>query len=285
MKGELNSSITRVRPVFQALLARDKIGTQWLEQILDLAGKNKEYAALLADNPGRIDPTLLRKRNYIDPVMFDFGIKSIMLEECFEKCLPPPEPFLRWLIKNPYRMRWPKADLSMIELESLRLRERLFGQHGEQAQDETIARALRNLDESGAAGSKGKWWAFEGFTNFDFYIETETLILVVEGKRKEDIASSTRWFKGRNQIVRNLEVTREASGGKEYAVMLISESTIDPVTAEDFENGLPHFKPEEREELYRHYLGNFEWRDLCKATGISYQNLPVSTSEVAESLK
>jgi hypothetical protein len=65
--------------------------------------------------------------------------------------------------------------------------------------------ALKELTKVGAAGSKYKWWAFEGFTSVDCWLETETLLLLIEGKRTDTVSASTDWYPIRNQVVRILE--------------------------------------------------------------------------------
>jgi len=285
MKGYFNSAITRIRPAFRMLFRKDMTGTSWVPEILKLADKNAQYASQLAKDPGRIYPPLLRKRDYPDAILKEYGIDVIRLEECFEKSLPPPKRFLQWLIQNPSKMSWPKIDLLIENQEILIYREKLFGQHGKAIQQETMDRALRELHEYGVMESKDKWWAFEGFTEIDCYLETDRLILLIEGKRKEPLANSTAWYRGRNQLLRNLEVAREACGDKDFVVVVISESRIDPITPQVIERGLPHFSVEERKELIGHYVGNMLWRDFCKATDISYDDLPVTTSDAITGMK
>jgi hypothetical protein len=285
MKGEFNSSITRVRPAFQMLIRKDQTGVSWIKKIINLAEENPQFADRLTEDHGRIQPALLRKRDYFDPVLKEYGIEMIKLEECFEKSLPPPKRFLQWLIKNPSEMRWPKLDLLIQNHEILILREKLFGQCGEKTQNETISRALRELDEYGVTESKGKWWAFEGFTDVDCYLETDKLIIIIEGKRKEPLATSIDWYRGRNQLLRNLEVAKEISEDKDFAVLVVSESKINPIKGEIIDKSLPHYSPGERQELFSHYLGNILWKDLCKETGIPYEDLPITTSDAISKMK
>ena len=110
MIGEFNSSITRIRPAFQMLFRKNKTGGSWLPEILRLSRENTQFASKLAEDTGRLLPTLLRKRNYSDHILKEHGINEIKLEECFEKSLPPPKRFLQWLIENPSKMSWPKID-------------------------------------------------------------------------------------------------------------------------------------------------------------------------------
>jgi hypothetical protein len=38
---------------------------------------------------------------------------------------------------------------------------------------------LSELGRLGASGSRRKWWAFEGFTSVDFFLETDALLLLI----------------------------------------------------------------------------------------------------------
>jgi hypothetical protein len=105
-----------------------------------------------------------------------------------------------------------------------------------------------------------KWWAFEGFTEVDCYLETDRFLLFVEGKRTEPLSESTVWYKGRNQLIRNLEVAEELAGTKDYGVMLISEDPMPEPTHAEVDTSLPHLSPEHRDELMKHFLGCRTWR-------------------------
>lgn len=114
--------------------------------------------------------------------------------------------------------------------------------------------ALSELDRFGACGSKKKWWSFEGFTSVDCLLETERLLVLIEGKRTEGIFPVTDWFPKRNQVIRNLEVARAMAGkSKEYAVLLCAEQHID-LPDDAWRKSLPHCQESEVEELKRHYL-------------------------------
>ena len=69
--------------------------------------------------------------------------------------------------------------------------------------------ALQEIDAKQGKGSAQAWWAFEGFTHVDASFETDACLLLIEGKRTETVSSSTRWFKSRNQLWRNVEVAGE----------------------------------------------------------------------------
>ena len=85
--GKRDSSRARVQPVFGQLLARCPDGSAWLPSLLRLAEPATPLPAELIADPG----TLLNGP-----------------DACFERLLPPPERFLRWLIRHPEEMVWPK---------------------------------------------------------------------------------------------------------------------------------------------------------------------------------
>jgi hypothetical protein len=144
-------------------------------------------------------------------------------------------------------------------------RKRLFHRDDPGAVTSAQVEAQDQLTRNGVVASSLRWWAFEGETHVDCYLETERLVLLVEGKRTEPLSSSTSWFPRRNQLWRNLEVAASVSNGKRFALMLLAENAEpEPPINES----LPHFEPYERDFLKKHYLGCALWSDACHATGI-----------------
>ena len=288
MKGSYNSSITRVRPVFQQLLERD--ARDWLPVLLCLS--NKGYGKELAQNPNELLPELIKKRVYRDRVIARYGFPGIKLEACFEYPLAPPKAFLTWLIEHPERMTWP-CDKSGQELQfssiTQKWREYLLRRAGTKEYIKAKERAVTELMRFGVYGSRRKWWAFEGFTEADCYLETYRLILVIEGKRKEKTSKDISWYPERNQLVRNLEVVSEQAKAKrkEYAVMVCAETEdigINSLEA-DAEKGMPHLNSSERCAITDHYLGCVLWKDLCAAIGIEFNHLPNLVEDVTKSFR
>lgn len=277
--GRFNSSITRVRPVFRHLFGVDSSGRKWLPALLHLSTHNQELAKAISINAGSLLPEVVSQRRYRDRVLKSYGIDNILLHECFEKSLPPTEKFLRWLITHPEKLITSKNAASSAKTK--KLREDLFGYNGVDTQRAATIKAHAELDKHGASGSRRKWWAFEGFTEVDCYLETENLVLLIEGKRTEHLSSATMWYPERNQIIRNLEVAREVatSKDKEYGVMLIAEEMISFDLEKEAKAGLPHLDKAEIDELTKHYLGCTTWRDVCEATGLFFSKLPDTTEE------
>jgi len=271
-----NSSITRVRPFFRQLLGRSSTGERWLPSLLRAATHNRDYARALAADPGRLDRNGVCKRPYTDPVL-----GPISLECCFEKKLPPPEGFLAWLIQRPERMTWPVKNRATGEKKAFTgktqaMRQALFSTNCERAAA-ARADATQLLAVHGVNGSEKKWWAFEGQTEADCCVETDTMVLLIEGKRNESLSPATDWFPKRNQLWRNVEVAAAIAKGRRYAVMLLAEQQEE--VTDSLDASYPHLEKHERAFLASHYLGCVLWRDACAATGIDYGKLPHTVAE------
>jgi hypothetical protein len=260
--GQLNSSITRVWPVFDFLLQQDATGQSWLPKLLGLCSSGPGFR-----DPGSLMPALAaRERLLPPPIATVLGSKAAArigrIRTAFEKEIPPAAPFLRWLIEHPDRLSWPQnksEPLRYGESTESKRRSLIAGTL------DTRAEALEALAMHGAAGSRRRWWAFEGFTSVDCYLETENLLVLIEGKRTEPIASSTAWFPSRNQIIRNVEVAKAlADGRKDYAVILCAE-TQTPLAENLWSESLPHLSEAERNDLRSHYRGCVLWKDIVQA--------------------
>lgn len=251
-KGKYNSSATRVRPFFENLRSSDPSGNSWLQKLLTVT-----------KNEGADGPEILRIPGPIVSIVFETEAQS-------ELGVGPSEAFLRWLLQNPDQMVWPRGRTFSPKAERWR---RALMYDTEPGRNDAKAEGLRELATFGTKKSSRRWWAFEGSTKVDCYIETENLRLYIEGKRTEDLSKATDWFPVRNQFVRNLESAREHAEGKPFACLLMSESPI-MVTPDQIAAGLPHLTPAERQELMRHFLGNITWEEACKATGACFADLP-----------
>ena len=276
--GERNSSITRVRPVFRQLFQKDRSGQKWLPVLLRLASRKLPYAEGLAANTGELLDDLFVKRKHPER---ELG-KELELESCFEKSLPPPERFLEWLIRNPHLMKKPEGWWKGLSVGSKRRRRDLFEENGPEAFDRIQKEALDELERVGASKSKSKWWAFEGFTEVDCYLETERLIILIEGKRTDVLSPATQWYPKRNQLARNLEVAEAAAEGREFAVIVASEEQPGLDSRKALEDGLPHCGEAEREVFAGHYLGHILWKDLCRETGLDYASLPDKVKDAVD---
>ena len=269
-------------PVFDFLFRKDPTGASWLPALLGL-GERAE--ALDSIDPGPLLPELVKEERRLPaPIVraigTDAAIRVGKIRNAFEADIPPSEAFLRWLIAHPNRLTWPRSggdDLKYGDQTHAKRKLLISGDAG--AREE----ALSELASFGAKGSQRKWWAFEGFTSADCYLETESLLLLIEGKRTETVAESTSWFSGRNQVIRNLEVAKALSGGrKNFAVLLCAEGKTQ-LSPDCWAMSLPHFSPDEVEDLKRHYLGCVLWSDIVKSICPSLR-LPETLNEAIEDL-
>jgi hypothetical protein len=278
--GQYNSSITRVRPFFQLLLRPDPTEKEWLSKLLSLS---KLVPPSLCGNPGVLLPCLSEVRPYHDKVLKKppYNILSLPLERCFEHRLPPPKAFLNWLIENAAPDVWATRRNSKMREETRFCRDRLFGLKGPAARQEAILEARTLLNQHGGKGSDKKWWAFEGFTEVDCYLETEHLILLIEGKRTEPLSGSTDWYTKRNQLMRNLEAVAEMAGDRQFGVMVLSETPMQPPSDSEAADSFPHFQPESqrRDDLMKHFWGCFTWAEACERVGLKAKDLPETTED------
>lgn len=261
--GEVNSSVTRVWPVFDTLFASDLSGKSWLDRLLGLADcRFGSQAGLLVPSLGKFDRAI--PRNLTKVLGEGRTTRLGNLRSCFEADYPPSTRFLRWLIENPSKLTWPMGkDGSRRAFGEATQRLRTSLLNGDPA---TRIAALNALDAKGAVASRRQWWAFEGFTSVDCVLETDRLLVFIEGKRTEPISVATDWYPQRNQIVRNVEVASCAAAmtGKDFGVILCAETHVD-LPEQAFMDGLPHLPEPERKTLHAHYWGCTTWRQIVDA--------------------
>jgi hypothetical protein len=218
--GEYNSSVTRVWPIFDFLFHHDPTGASWLGSLLTLGSRAAQIDQQIRFNPGRLLPELARFTRAIpSPVKKALGklraTKIGQIRDAYEADIPPSVAFLRWLLEHPNQLKSSKAgkrlSQSTPESASEKDNKRIRLMSGE---TRVLEEALKQLATVGAAGSCGKWWAFEGFTSVDCRFETESLVLLIEGKRTEAVSDSTDWCPGRNQVIRNLEAAQVLAGSR-----------------------------------------------------------------------
>jgi hypothetical protein len=272
--GPHNSSITRVRPVFSALLSQDPSGRSWLGRLLEATEPGRRVLARLNGDPGGIDETFTVLRPFAEG---SFG--QLHLAQCFEREVAPSDGMLRWLIEHPQELTWPRSGRP-FRPDTERRRRALVGADPT-AREQVQREALDELQRLGPRGSEGCWWAFEGFTSVDCWIETERLVLLVEGKRDEPLSPATHWYPRRSQLVRNLEAACDAAGqDREAGVLLAVEREIrEPLTERGLRASAPHLETAAIERLRSAYLGQLTWSHLCDALGLRPEVLPDTVEE------
>ncbi|NLT67796.1 MAG: hypothetical protein GXX84_14435 [Acidobacteria bacterium] len=257
--GKYDSSLTRVVPIFDALMDRDPTGCSWLPVILKIGsfssrGFNGLTINSLIDGHGRW-----------------WGRQ--------ERQLDPPKALLRWLIMN---VKKPMSEACWGSDETRNKRELLVAGH-----PETRAEALLLLESRPAQRA---WYVLEGQSRPDAYLETERLILVIEGKRTErESTTTTNWMRRRSQILRHMDASWEIRGNKKvFGTMLVegpggaeavtpsehwqkeAESQIKP---DMIDASLPHRTPVERKQIAEGFLGVATWQRLCSELDLPWPSI------------
>ena len=139
-----------------------------------------------------------------------------------------------------------------------------------------------------------EWYVLEGATKPDVTIETDTFILVIEGKRTEPhLTDSTTWMKHRDQMIRHLDgvyeyVRKKNLQKKVLGLFIIAERDDVAFTKYNrpisnykmckygggkyrrgsgkscWEESLPHRSPAERAEMQDGFIGFVTWADIKK---------------------
>ena len=148
--GTYDSSKTRVAPVFNALLSLDPTGSSWLLPLLGLPRVGNS-----SGGGGRVNGGALTAHAW-------YGSPR-------ERQLDPPVSVLAFLL----RTLCGSGGTSDIAK-----RQALFD-----GDPDVLAESLQLLDERGYVPRA--WWVFEGRTSVDALLETDTALVLIEGKRTE----------------------------------------------------------------------------------------------------
>jgi hypothetical protein len=186
-----------VRPFFGQLLDRDPSGESWFPALLAAAPRASDV----------VDEELLaRPGPLLDACSATRKAGGSELRGCFEHEVMPSEGLLRWLIENSQALSWPPGRAGQFGSQTDAQRRAL-----REGDEQVLKEALDELKRLGPEGSAQKWWAFEGITKVDCWLETGSLVLFVEGKRTETLSKFTAWFPARDQLTRNLDLVGEVS--------------------------------------------------------------------------
>jgi len=265
--GPRNSALTRVQPFFEQAFVIDSTGAAWLPKLLAASPRGRFVLPEVIDEPGGL----------LDPMLGPHPNGKVP-RACFELRVAAPVGFLRWCIDNPDKLSWPRPGSFSPETTVWR-RALIFDEPpGRRRAQEEAHRLLMEHSPR----KRGSWWRFEGESSIDCVIETERLVVTVEGKRMDVLSAATDWYGARTQLVRNLEAARELANGRRWGTILVSEKliaegSIDAVAA-SVDNAAPHLSKPDRARLEAAYLGNITWRQACNAAGIAFDSLPDAVS-------
>ncbi len=250
-----DSTKTRVVPVFDHLLNSDCTGTLWLEPLIrlgtraDVATVPQDIGALIPDH-----------------------LPSWGQNEC---SLSPPLELLEWLVPNITKEQVAK---SRDKGKTREKRKALAC-----GDPEVLREALRLLQE----GKRGKkWFVLEGESRPDAYLETDTLVLVVEGKRTEPLPTNdTKWMQYSPQLIRHMDAAWEVAEGRVVlGLLLVEGKTGDPLSVpkkwlrdsekhlqhDQLASSLPHRSDQERQEIGAGVLGAATWQRVCHEFSIGW---------------
>ncbi len=203
--GIHDSSRTRVAPVFGRLQCLDPSGRLWLQGLLELANTRKLPRPQAGTSRLRVAKWWPR-----------------------EARLAAPPSLLRWLLENAEEPRsaaaWGRRPEVMAN------RRRVVDRDAD-----TLAGALKSLQER--RPSSRAWYVLEGPSQPDVFLDTDSAIVVIEGKRSEpDLATSTAWMPVRHQMLRHLDAAWEHRQGRRIYGLFIVEAeegaaTVEPSSA------------------------------------------------------
>jgi len=182
--GGKDSSKTRVKPVFDELFLKDKTGLSWIERLLRL-------------------PSMINMESALFPEPLPLNIHAWADNE---KALFPPRSLLRWLVMN---LELPENYNFEDRSKNTQLkREALL------RKDLTVIKEALSLLEHPVLLDQA-WYILEGPTYPDVYLETDNLVVVIEGKRTEYTSTTkTTWMPVRHQILRHLDCPWEIRGAR-----------------------------------------------------------------------
>lgn len=259
--GLQDSTKTRVEPVFDELLARDETGKTWLSKLAALPARPGIVAPV-------VPPAPLTRSGWGDE----------------EVGLPAPRSLLAWLVRNAVLVH---EEAHRKTSASTRKKRELLLRHDPATIDEAMRLLSRELVSDRA------WYVFEGVTQPDVYLESEKVIVVIEGKRTESgPTTDTTWMRNRHQMLRHLDCAWECRKGREVAGFFIVEgeggangiavppswqAAVEKTVRNDvLSASLPHRNQAEREAIAHSFLGATTWQQVCREFGIPWDDLPDS---------
>jgi len=258
--GKYDSSQTRVAPVFDALYARDPSGASWLDSIVTRGSRLDVIATI---------PTNQR-------LIANHGPRW----GAFEAKLPAPTSLLTYLVKN--------VDPRLAE--ALRDNGETASRRAALAKRDpaTIDMALAELDK----GKRGRhWFILEGESRPDALLETEDVVICIEGKRTEaSCTTHASWMPRRSQLLRHMDAALDAFPQKRVLGLLIVEGDgnadarvpsshwLNECEAQYeqsmLDDSLPHRTATARKLIADGVLGVTTWQEVCVAVGVPWESLP-----------
>lgn len=204
-------------------------------------------------------------------------INDKILEICYgkktdghkgEKSIPAPISLLEWYINNPEflaREENKQDKNGYPKKETIDNRESFFNKNPEIMKIAQVG--IKRLREKKEYKYGSSWYIFEGYTNPDIYIETESAIFIGEAKRTEsELTGSVKWYKQRDQLIRHIDSVLD-NGKRVYSFFILDcrdYANLDK-HGKDFDyykQSLPHRSDEEIKRFMETYIGCITWDEL-----------------------
>lgn len=247
--------MTPLRPLLEALFARDASGRGWVSALLAAAPSGRDRLGELVDQPG-----------WLDTLLAVHGASGALA--CFEYPVTAPRALERWYIDHPDRLTWAGGIVGGDDGEGTapadRLRRALVRDEppGARARAQDRARELLGVRSALAR----EWWRFEEPAQLDCLLTTNRLVVTIAAPAA-GLPPATPWFPPRSQLVRDLEAARQTAAGRRFATLLISDEirVTDAELAASLPAAAPHLDAASRQELADGYLGTLTWAAAAAA--------------------
>lgn len=200
-----------------------------------------------------------------------------------ELSIPAKAELLEWYILHPENLdKTQNIQKNGSPKEATIIARNEFFNGNKNRQEEALS-AIKKLKSKKKQTYKREWYFFEGYTNPDIFIETDSVILIGEAKRTEShLTNEVRWYKDRDQLIRHVDSiigTQRAKNKKIYSFFILDErnkGTLQDVKdypkAKVLKDSLPHLKDEERLDIKNTYLGYTTWEKISSEFGITFED-------------
>lgn len=205
---------------------------------------------------------------------------SEIKEICYgnnEKLLPPSSEYLVKLVEYIASM---KQHIGYIDKEHKRLALFFENENREKTKEEAIT-LIKQDKEKNIFKSKA-WYVLEGETHPDVYIETDTFVIICEGKWTErKITTETEHLKTaegnyRSQMIRHIQGALNYSNKKIIALYLVDENCgyLDDVSKEGFVKQMNNesiaLTKEEKNKYQSCFYGYLPWQQIESSLDIHF---------------
>lgn len=209
-------------------------------------------------------------------------IKDKIIEICYgkktdghkgEKSIPAPLSLLWWYVNNPEKLARDnniQDKKGRPSAETIANREAFFNNDKIKVQEAKDGiTELINKRIIKYRNPYSPWYVFEGYTNPDIYLKTESAIFVGEAKRTEPkLTGSVKWYEKRDQLIRHIDSVFD-KGKKVYSFFILDNKNYKDLDkhGKDFDyykQSLPHRSDEDIKKFMKTYIGCITWDEIAE---------------------